>query len=426
MIILGLGSNVDDRLSILRQALALIKKIPTLSVRQVSPVYVSNALMPEGAPAAWDMPYLNCALRCEADLLPRQLLAQLKEIENTLGRKPLEKWAPRPVDIDILAWDDLVCADDILQIPHEQLQTRPFALWPLADVAPEWGPRFNDAAPLRTRQIAQRIDTPQLVGILNITPNSFSDAEIYTPENAAMRQCVALVEGGAEILDIGAEATSPGAVPISSEEEWRRLQDILPEIIARKNSLHIPPKISVDTRHPETAKKALALGVDWINDVSGLSNPAMLDVIAMHHCDVVIMHELGLPADKRRVLPLEKNPLEAVYAWGEKTLAFLANAGIKRERIILDVGIGFGKNPQQSLALLRQIGAFKNLNTRIMVGHSRKSFLKQFTLKSPAERDVETLSISLYLAQQAVDYLRLHNVDMCARAFKVTQALTEG
>jgi 2-amino-4-hydroxy-6-hydroxymethyldihydropteridine diphosphokinase/dihydropteroate synthase len=442
MIILGLGSNVGDRLSILRQALTLIEKIPTLSVQQVSPVYISDALMPEGAPDNWNMPYLNCALRCEADLNPQHLLTLLKNIENQLGRKPHEKWAPRPVDIDILAWDNMVCANETLHIPHEHLHTRPFALWPLADVAAswndpifnktaieiaaQWGSRLSGEAPFRTRQIPQRIDTPQLVGILNITPDSFSDAKIFMLVDQAMQQCISLVESGAEVLDFGAEATSPGAAAISPEEEWRRLEGILSEIISQKNSLLITPKISIDTRHPETAKKALALGIDWINDVSGLSNPAMREIIAANHCDVVIMHELGLPADATQVLPLEKNPLEAVYAWGENTLASLATAGIQRDRIILDVGIGFGKNPQQSLSLLKQINEFKRLNTRLMVGHSRKSFLKQFTLKSAAERDVETLSISLYLAEQAVDYLRLHNVDMCARAFKVTKALTEG
>jgi 2-amino-4-hydroxy-6-hydroxymethyldihydropteridine diphosphokinase len=312
MIILGLGSNVGDRLSSLRQALALLKKIPSLSVQQVSPVYISDALMPEGAPAAWNMPYLNCALRCDAALAPKDLLAQLKKIEITLGRKPHEKWAPRPVDIDILAWDDLVCADEVLQIPHAHLHSRPFALWPLADVAPHWlfpsgeiasevaalwGSRLSGDAPFRTRQIAQRIDTPQLVGILNLTPDSFSDATIFITLDNALQQSAVLVASGAEILDVGAEATSPGASPVTHAEEWRRLEGILSAILSQKNTFLITPKISVDTRHPETAKKALALGVDWINDVSGFRNPAMRKIIAEHHCDVVIMHELGLPAD---------------------------------------------------------------------------------------------------------------------------------
>ncbi len=441
MIVLGLGSNVGDRMHSLRQALALLKKIPELSVRQVSPVYISDALMPDGAPDAWDLPYLNCALRCDATLAPQALLAQLKKIEITLGRKPHEKWAPRPVDIDILAWDNLVIADATLEIPHAHLHARPFALWPLADVAPDWifptgviaseaaalwGSRFSGEAPFRTRQIAQRIDTPQLVGILNITPDSFSDANIFMPVANALAQSAALVASGAEILDFGAEATSPGAAPITHAEEWRRLAGVLTAVISQKHTFLITPKISVDTRHPETAQQALALGADWINDVSGLRNPAMRKVIAEHDCDVVIMHELGLPADGRRVLPLAENPLAAVYAWGAHTLESLADAGIQRERVILDVGIGFGKTPQQSFALLRQISTFKSLDTRLLVGHSRKSFLKQFTLQPPADRDVETLSISLYLAEQAVDYLRLHNVDMCARAFKVTKALAEG
>jgi 2-amino-4-hydroxy-6-hydroxymethyldihydropteridine diphosphokinase/dihydropteroate synthase len=443
MVILGLGSNVGARLDILRSALEWIKKISSFTVQQVSPVYISDALLPDAAPASWDKPYLNLALRCATTLTPEALLEKIKEIEVILGRKPHQTWAPRPVDIDILAWDDWVQYDKKLHIPHEHLHTRPFALWPLADVAPrwvyplknqfhqktaaeiatQWGSRFSGDAPLHTRQIAQRIDTPRLVGILNITPDSFSDANLALQADAALLKAQELVMSGADILDIGAEATGPGAQAITSTQEWQRLEPVLTAIFSQKSSLLIPPKISVDTRRPDIAKKVLQLGADWINDVSGLSHPDMRALIANHHCAVVIMHELGIPSDQTKILPLKENPLSDVYNWAEKTLQTLSNAGIARERVIVDIGLGFGKNAAQSLELLQQISAFKTLNTRLMIGHSRKSFLQQFTLKPAVERDVETLPISLYLANQDVDYLRLHNIDMCARAFKVAKAL---
>ena len=444
MVILGLGSNVGDRLAILRKTLLLIKKIPGVTVAQVSPVYISDALLVENAPASWDLPYLNLALRCETQLTPAELLVAVKNIEVTLGRMPSEKWAPRPVDIDILVWDDLVQYDEKLHIPHEHLHLRPFALWPLADVAPRWiyplknhfhgktaaaiaatwPSRFSGEAPLHTRQIAARIDAPQLMGVLNITPDSFSDSNVFNNVNHAIQQAHDLVESGAQILDIGAEATNPNVSALSPEEEWQRLEPVLTAILAESTSMLITPKISIDTRHAEVAEKALAFGVDWINDVSGLSDPAMCKVIAAQQCDVVIMHELGIPADQNRVLSLTDNPLDAVYQWAEKKLTQLEKTGIARDRIIVDVGIGFGKNAEQSLELLREINTFHALNTRLLVGHSRKSFLKQFTHHPAKERDVETLAISLYLANQNIDYLRLHNVDFCARAFKVAKALT--
>ena len=134
MIILGLGSNVGDRLTNLRKALQAIKKIPGMNIEQVSPVYVSDALLPENAPLDWDIPYLNLALRCETTQEPLELLKQLKNIEWSIGRKPeIRHWGPRILDIDILAWDDAIIKSDVLTLPHENLQERPFALWPLAD-----------------------------------------------------------------------------------------------------------------------------------------------------------------------------------------------------------------------------------------------------------------------------------------------------
>jgi 2-amino-4-hydroxy-6-hydroxymethyldihydropteridine diphosphokinase / dihydropteroate synthase len=196
MVILGLGSNVGDRLANLRKAVIAIRTLAGVTIEQVSPVYVSDALLPENAPPEWDMPHLNLAIRIQTTLEPLDLLKQLKNIEWSIGRKPeVRHWGPRILDIDILAWDDRVIKSDMLTVPHANLQERPFAFWPLADVAPlwgfplpgnnhgktaaqiveAWGSRFTAEAPFRTRQINQRVDTPQLVGIINVTPDSFSD-----------------------------------------------------------------------------------------------------------------------------------------------------------------------------------------------------------------------------------------------------------
>ena len=438
MVILGLGSNVGDRLAHLRLALALIKKIPDLTVEHVSPVYISDALLPDNAPTQWDTPYLNLALRCQTTLTPYELLHHTKEIEKQVGRKPEKNWGPRIIDIDLLVWDALIQYDEKLHIPHENLHERPFALFPLADVAPhwtyplpgqfygrsasemtaQWGSRFNGDAPFHTRQIAQRIDTPQLVGILNVTPDSFSDGGNFTLPEHAVKHAEQLVMAGADVIDIGAESTRPQATPLSPSEEWQRLEPVLTHILAQP--FLTKPKISVDTRHATTARRALALNVDWINDVSGLQDPAMCEIIASHACDVVIMHHLSMPEDRSISLPTHHDPVKLVLDWFEKKLAELEKHGIKHERIMIDPGIGFGKTPEQSLALLQQIHQFHSLGTRILVGHSRKSFLTLFTPKPAAERDLETVLFSLLMKKNNVDYLRVHNIEMHARAFKFT------
>jgi 2-amino-4-hydroxy-6-hydroxymethyldihydropteridine diphosphokinase / dihydropteroate synthase len=423
MVILGLGSNIGDRLFYLRSALQHLKSLAGLRIGRVSPVYVSDALLLPDALKEWDdHPYLNLALLAETTLTPYELLHQVKDIENRIGRVPGTVWGPRPIDIDILAWDDLVQYDEKLHIPHEHLAARwvhPVLHKTASELCAGWGSRFTGDAPLHTRQIAQRIDTSELMGILNVTPDSFSDGGKLLDPAAVIASAHGLVNDGATLLDVGAEATNPRAQAISAEQEWQRLEPILPALLAERKNFLVPVKISIDTRHPGTAEKALALGVDWINDVSGLTNPAMQEIIVASSCDVVMMHQLGIPADAATVLPLHKDPVKMVYEWAEQQFAVLDKLGIAVERVIFDIGIGFGKNPEQSLEMLQRFAEFKSLKVRLLAGHSRKLFQTLFTTKPPAQRDIETLPISLYLNQLQTDYLRVHNVADHARVFKV-------
>ena len=440
MVILGLGSNLGDRLSTLRNACRHIEKIPDLRVKQISPVYISDALLPENAPDEWSIPYLNLALRCETTLEPMALLRELKNIELACGRNLNSvRWGPRDIDIDILAWDDLVIQQDKLNIPHRGLQERPFALWPLSDVAPlwkyplthqtaaemveAWGSRFTGEAPFHTRQINQRIDTPSLVGVLNITPDSFSDGGNFLQVKHAVKQASQLVLAGAEVIDIGAESTAPSATSITPEVEWERLAPVLTTIIAAKKDFQVTTRISVDTRHAATAQKALLAGADWINDVTGLQDPAMREVLASSAADCVVMHHVSIPASHHHVLPRDVDVMKTLLTWGKERILLLEKSGISRERIIFDPGIGFGKTYEQSLQIIRHAAAFTQLGVRVLFGHSRKSFLRQFTASPANERDIETLVLALYLAKQPVDYLRVHQVEMCARGFRVAEAL---
>ncbi len=443
MLILGLGSNIGDRLTHLRRALAALRQLSGLTLQQVSPVYISDALLPENAPNDWDTPYLNIAVRCESNLEPLDLLNALKKIEWSIGRKPeIRHWGPRILDIDILAWEDKVIESDVLTVPHVSLPLRPFALWPLADVAPEWvfplpgpnqgkaaaemveawGSRFSGEVFLRTRQINQRVDTPALVGIVNVTPDSFSDGGNYLAAENALAQITALINAGAEVIDIGSASTAPKSKATTAAEEWQRLEPVLAGLASVKKHWIVPAKISVDTYQAAVAEKALVFGIDWINDQSGLDDPAMIDLIKQAAIDCTIMHHIYLPEQRDKAIPRHLNPVQVVHEWLQKRLALLENAGIDRQRLIIDPGIGFGKLADQSWQLLKNIDAFADLGARILVGHSRKTFLSLQTGRPFAERDVETMVMSLALTKHAVDYLRVHNVDLCSRGLRVYAA----
>jgi len=448
MVILGLGSNIGDRLANLRLALNYLKKTSGIKIAEVSPVYESQALLPKNAAQAWNFPYLNLAIACETKLNPRQLLEKIKKIEVTMGRVDYLKWSPRIIDIDILTWNDEFYELEGLTIPHEELLERPFAMWPLSDIAPDWkycaprsiatgktakeivkkwGSRFNaTTAPFGTHQINHRVDTPVMVGTLNVTPDSFSDGGMYDNLAKALEHANNLFLAGADVIDSGAESTRPGNknASITPEEEWSRLRPILQNLTTLWEKSSFKPKISVDTRNPDTALKVLEYKIDFLNDVTGFTKPKMCEVARNSDVQLIFMHNLGVPAShKDNILNESQDVTEQVYEWAEKQIQKLTDFGIKQERLIFDVGIGFGKSQDQSFSLIQNIAKFKKLKVPIFVGHSRKSFLNKFTNKPFHERDLETAIISNFLASQKVDYLRVHDIELNMRAMKVAAAL---
>jgi 2-amino-4-hydroxy-6-hydroxymethyldihydropteridine diphosphokinase / dihydropteroate synthase len=432
MLILSLGTNLGDSLNNIRQALQLLQKSQKIAPLQISPLYSSSALLPAYAPVAWNRPYLNLAVACETDLSPFEVLKFIKQIEQQLGREESQRWAPRIIDIDILAWDRLVVDQVSLKIPHIGLLSRPFALWPLLDLWPNWqhptvdfsdvllswGSRFTgDKAPFDTKQISQRVEGSALMGILNITPDSFSDAGKFISVPNALAQAEKLVREGAEVIDIGAESTRPGgATPVLPEAEWVLLEPVLTALKEHSKQWVFKPKLSIDTRHHIVAERAMQLGIDWINDVSGFVDPNMRALAAGSPVKCVIMHNLGVPAQKNIVLASHPNICEQILDWAKQRFNVLLDAGIAANQLIFDIGIGFGKTPQQSMFLLKNIKQFRRLNCPLLVGHSRKSFLNLVTAKPFSERDFETAIVSYQLAAQGVDYLRVHNVGLNAEA----------
>lgn len=267
------------------------------------------------------------------------------------------------------------------------------------------------------------IKWPKLVGIINLSPDSFSNKEPIKDTQALLAQLKVMQTAGVEVVDIGAESTRPKAVPLTAEEEWERLAPFLPLICQFKADHGL--RVSLDTRHAATAERAIALGVDWINDVSGCHTEAMQTLLAKTMVEVVVMHSLTVPVDPSVVLPETEDPIMLLQDWAKTIVTELMRRGIATERIILDPGIGFGKTAKQSLAILQQVTKLKFSipKVRWLVGHSRKSFFSLITSHPPEERDLETYVASLWLAMQGVDYLRVHNIEGHTRFFKVWQWL---
>ncbi|OQW53036.1 MAG: hypothetical protein A4S09_08015 [Proteobacteria bacterium SG_bin7] len=399
---LGLGSNQGVRKEFLRKAWFELKYI--LSGISASSTFESDALMPAGAPENWNNPFLNIVVTGETSLDPMDLLRKVKDIEAAIGRKPSQRWAPREIDIDLLFIDGEKIQNEILKIPHPEIRNRPFVLLPLLelnpyiDISPAWGPKI----PFNTQKISWKVDTTQIMGILNLTPDSFSDGGELSDIQSLVKKADLMVSQGASILDVGAESTRPGAVSIDATKEMSRLGNSICELSKRE------VVISVDTRHPETAAWALGQGAHWINDVSGLTNPEMIKIAKNSNNDFIFMHNLGIPANPNVFLPSDQDPVLVVKDWAKNQIETL---GIPKRRLIFDPGIGFGKGPKQSIEILRRIGEYKDLGVRILVGHSRKSFLRLFTMASnPKDRDTETLTVSKYLVNEGVDYIRVHDV----------------
>ena len=414
---LGLGANLGDRRVQLRHAIDLLRHYGVV-IRRISPVVESPALLPKDAPSAWNLPYLNLVLDCEVAVSPQQLRQVITRIEQAMGRDTSSRWSPRPIDIDILLWDSECIATAELTIPHPGLCQRSFVLTPLMALEPRL--RIPGLGSRTVLDYARDLphSMPLWMGIVNITPDSFSDGGQFTAWETIAEHVNTMVEAGAQWIDIGAESTRPGAIPLTPEQEWARLAPILTRLLEAYRHDVLRPWFSVDTYHPEVARQALDLGVDIINDVSGLTSPAMCELARSSTAHWIAMHHLSIPASKTVVLPPDCDPVATVEHWLLAQLERWDKAGLNLGRISFDPGIGFGKDALQSLTLLRNISRLRQHGLRVMVGHSRKSFLQGFTATDQASRDLATLGVSLQLCTQGVDILRVHNIPLHLGAYR--------
>ena len=258
---------------------------------------------------------------------------------------------------------------------------------------------------LRTRDLTrQRL--PLLMGILNVTPDSFSDGGQFNAVDSAVARAVQMEADGADIIDIGGESTRPGAEPVSLDEELRRT---IPVIRQLSQTLRVP--ISIDTTKSEVARQALEAGAEIVNDISGLTfDPAMLDACREADAGICLMHIQGTPQTMQKD-PKYGDVVSEVIEFLQQQVDRCLMAGIAAERICIDPGIGFGKTAGHNLELLRAVARMQNdLQRPVLIGHSRKRFLSKMLGRNVDEREAGTVGVSIALAELGVDVLRIHDV----------------
>jgi dihydropteroate synthase len=252
----------------------------------------------------------------------------------------------------------------------------------------------------------------KIVGILNITPDSFSDGGQFYQKELAISQVKKMLNCQAQVIDIGAESTRPNAEVLSDEAEFARLENILEEIIYeikafnKKNDKQV--KASIDSYHYATIVKSYEMGVEIINDVSGLIDEGIIEFIAKKNLLTILMHNLAIHANPNVVVNENLNINQEIINFAQQKILHLQKLGVKKTQLIFDPGIGFSKNSQQSLRILKGIQDYRILGLDLYIGHSRKSFLDAIDL--PLNRDQKTIEITKYLARKKVEYLRVHDV----------------
>ena len=258
---------------------------------------------------------------------------------------------------------------------------------------------------------------PNIMGVLNLTPDSFSDGGKFNKTNKGTKHAFDMIKDGANLIDVGGESTRPGSKTINPKKEWSRIYKILKSVCKK-----IP--VSLDTRKSEIMEKGIKLGVKIINDVSGLNyDKKTLEILLKYKIPLVIQHSKGTP-ENMQINPTYKNELLDIYDFFEKKIKSLRAIGIKHNNIILDPGIGFGKNLKHNMNLIRKISIFHSLGFPILVGNSRKRFIKEIAKKNDSKSRIGgTVASSIYLMMQGVQILRIHDVNELIQGIKVFKEL---
>ncbi len=258
-----------------------------------------------------------------------------------------------------------------------------------------------------------------IMGVVNVTPDSFSDGGKYGAPEAAVRHALRLIEQGADLIDLGAESTRPGAAEVSEEEELGRILPVLKEL---RGSCRVP--ISIDTTKTEVARQCLELGADIINDVSGLkaSGSSMADAVKSFGAGLILMHRRGNPQTMRGLAKYD-SVTEAVLNELSFSVSEAIRSGIEKRRLAVDPGLGFAKDAEQSLEIIRHLDALHRLELPVVLGHSRKSFIGSLTGRETDQRDFGTAAVSTYAVLKGIHILRVHDVESTRDVVRVAEKI---
>lgn len=257
------------------------------------------------------------------------------------------------------------------------------------------------------------------MGVLNVTPDSFSDGGQFATVDSAVVQAEKLIEQGADILDIGGESTRPFADKVGTEEE---LQRVIPVICAIRQNHSIP--ISIDTTKSAVATQALKAGATHINDISALrTDPEMIDVVRSTSVSIIIMHMQGTP-ENMQINPTYTDIIEEMLTFFSQRLDYLHSSGVDTARIIIDPGIGFGKTKHHNLTILKHLDRFSQFGVPVLLAHSRKRFLGDITgLSLEKDRDLATAVVAALSASRKIDMVRVHDVAATKQALDLAAAI---
>lgn len=441
---LSLGSNIGDRIGNLNTALE--------ALRAYAPVQETSWLYETAAAYVTDQPnFLNAVCRVATNLSPTELLDALEQTMLDMGRRRSIRYGPRIIDIDILFYGDLQLKSDRLSIPHLLLPERDFVLEPLCDIAPNFrhpelgksiqtlwtelnGPRLTRVMPIGN-QLWSWGQKTYIMGILNVTPDSFSgDGLVQSAEGTestlvqrAIDQAHRFVAEGADCLDIGGLSTRPGHELVSVDTEIAR---VVPVIEALANEVDRP--LSIDSFSAEVATAALEAGAQMINDVWGTRYDHKIAQLAVQtHVPLIVMHNRMEPT---YLDDLERPNSGAAHEYTDiindihqeltESLTGLQRQGLPRWNLIADPGMGFGKNLEQQLELIHRLGELKTLNYPLLFGASRKSFIgKVLDEPSPTDRIEGTLAANVLAIDRGADIIRVHDVRQIKRAARMTDAI---
>jgi dihydropteroate synthase/2-amino-4-hydroxy-6-hydroxymethyldihydropteridine diphosphokinase len=443
---IALGSNLGNRAQFITDAVKLIHS----SIGEV----ISTSNLYETAPVGYlDQPsFLNAVCEINTSLSSSSLLESLKKIENRFGRVTTFKNGPRTLDLDILAYSNHIVTDkDSLVIPHPRMHQRAFVLKPLNDIDPnlrlatmpnstvqELLSKLNREDVKSIRRVIPILNTPgeiallnleqtSIAGIVNMTPDSFSDGGRYDGTDRALAHIESLLKDGADIIDIGGESTRPGAAAISTDEELSRVIPVIQAVRSKK----FPCTISIDTRNSIVARESISVGANIINDVSGgTHDPMMLDVASSMNVPIILMHMRGTPQTMTSKVHTSYDDVVDEVSQELNNVCMRADAArIPRWHQIIDPGIGFAKDAHSNLILMKQ-ASIDRMKHRIghrsmMIGMSRKRYLADILqqgrqlITQPAsleqfvsmeDRDWATAGTCCALAEAKVEILRVHNV----------------